>query len=91
MKLGLGLVGSSVVKKMPASAGDVSLLPGSRRCPGGRNGNPLQYSCLGNPMDRGPWQATVHGVTKSLTQLCANTHTHTHVLGTVLFYLHCLN
>ena len=65
MKLGLGLVGSSVVKKMPASAGDVSLLPGSRRCPGGRNGNPLQYSCLGNPMGRGAWWITVHRVAES--------------------------
>ena len=65
MKLGLGLVGSSVVKKMPASAGDVSLLPGSRRCPGGRNGNTLQYSCLGNPMGRGAWWVTVHRVAES--------------------------
>ena len=68
MKLGLGLVGSSVVKKMPTSAGDVSLLPGSRRCPGGRNGNTLQYSCLENPMVRGDWQATVHGVANSWTR-----------------------
>ena len=40
-----------------------------RRCPGGGNGNPLQYSCLGNPVDRGVWQATVHGVTKTQTRL----------------------
>ena len=65
MKLGLGLAGSSVVKKMPASAGDVSLLPESRRCPGGGNGNPLQYSCLGNPMDRGAWWVTVHRIAES--------------------------
>ena len=48
------------------------------RSPGGGNDNPLQYSCLGNPMDRGAWRDTVHGVTKSWTQLSACTHTHTH-------------
>ena len=56
-----------VVKSLPASAGDIrnmgSIL-GLGRSPGGGNGNPLQYSCLRIPMDRGPWQATVHGVTK---------------------------
>ena len=46
-----------------------SCTPGSGRCPGEGNGFPLQYSCLKNPMDRGAWQATVHGVTKSWTQL----------------------
>ena len=53
-----------------ANAGDIrdlSLIPGSRRCPGEGNGNPLQYSCLGNPTDRGTWWATIHGVAKSLT------------------------
>ena len=45
--------------------GDVGLIPGSGRSPGGGNGNPLQYSCLENPMDRGAWQAEVHGVAKS--------------------------
>ena len=62
--------GSSVVKNPPASAGDagdVGSVPGSGRSPGGANGNLLQYSCLGNPMDRGAWWATVHGVTKSWT------------------------
>ena len=50
-------------------AGDVgSAISGSGRSPGERNGNPLQYSCLGNPMDRGAWQATVHGVIKRWTQ-----------------------
>ena len=56
------------VKNLPAYAGDArfaSLIPGSRKSPGEGNGNPLQYSCLGNPMDRGVWQATVQGVTKS--------------------------
>ena len=47
-------------------AGDVGWSPVSERSPRGGNGNPLHYSCLGNPMDRGPWQATVHGVTKEL-------------------------
>ena len=50
-------------------AGDRSLIPGSGRSPEGRNGKPLQYSCLRNPMDRGAWQATVHRVAKSQTQL----------------------
>ena len=48
---------------------DQSSIPGSGRPPGGGNGNPLQYSCLKNPMDRGAWWATVHGVTNSLTRL----------------------
>ena len=61
-----------VVKNPPANAGDIrdaGSIPGSGRSPGGGHGNPLQYSCLGNPMDRGAWLATVHGVTKSQTQL----------------------
>ena len=55
---------AQIIKKLPASAGDLSSIPGSGRCPGGGNGNPLQYSCLGNLLDRGAWWATVHGVTK---------------------------
>ena len=51
------------------SAGAAVSIPGFGRSPGGGHGGPLQYSCLGNPMNRGPWQATVHGVTKSRTQL----------------------
>ena len=61
-----------MVKNLPANAGDLrdaGSIPGSRRCPGGGHGHPLQYSCLGNPMDRGAWQATVHGVAKSPTRL----------------------
>ena len=57
-----------VVKNLPANpgdTGDMSLNPDSGRSPGGRNGNPLQYSCLENPTDRGAWWATVHGVTES--------------------------
>ena len=50
------------MKNLPASAGDVGLIPGFDIFPGEENGNPLQHSCLGNPMDRGAWWATVHGV-----------------------------
>ena len=57
---------------------DVGSIPGSGRSPGGGNGNPLQYSCLENPMDRGAWQATVHGVAKSWTRL-KRLHHHHHV------------
>ena len=59
-----------MVKNMPANAGgirDTGLIPGSGRSPGEGNGNPLQYSCLENPMDRGAWWATVHGVAESDT------------------------
>ena len=61
-----------VAKNTPASAGDlrgVSSIPGLGRSPGGGHGNPLQYSCLENPMDRGDWWVVVHGVTKSWTRL----------------------
>ena len=61
-----------VVKNPPAIAGDVrdtGLLPGSRRSPGGGHGNPLQYSCLENPLEREAWWVTVHRVTKSQTRL----------------------
>ena len=61
----MGFPGGSVVKNPPANAGDVGLIPGWGRSPGGGYGNPLQYFCLGNPMDRGGWQATVHAVTES--------------------------
>ena len=56
-----------MVKNPPANAGDNSLMPGSERSPGEENGNPLQYSCRVNPMDRGAWRATVHGVAESDT------------------------
>ena len=59
-------MGNSVVKNPLANAGDVGLIPGSGRCPGEGNGNPLQHSCWQNFMDRGAWRATVHGVTKEL-------------------------
>ena len=59
--------GGSEVKASAWNAGDMGSIPGSGRSPGEGNGNPLQYSCLENPMDRGAWQATVHGVAKSQT------------------------
>ena len=59
--------GGSVVKNLPTNAGDASSIPELRRSPGKGNGNPLQYSCLGNPIDRGAWWATVHRVTKELS------------------------
>ena len=61
-----------VVKNLPANIGDlrdVGSITGLERFPGGGHGNPLQYSCLENPMDRGAWQAIVHGVANSQTQL----------------------
>ena len=61
-----------MVKNLPAKAGGArhtGLISGSRRSPGGGNGTPLQYSCLENPIDKGAWQATVHGVVKSCTRL----------------------
>ena len=66
-----------MIKNLPANAGDVDSILGLERCPGGGNGSPLQYSCLGNPMDRGAWQAIVHGVEKSSTYLSTPTSTHT--------------
>ena len=56
-----GFPDGSVVKNLPANAGDVSLIPGSGRSPGEGDGNALQYFCLGNPMDRAAWRAIVHG------------------------------
>ena len=64
----MGFSGGSVVKKPPANVGDTFSIPGLGRSPRGGNGNPLQYSCLGNLMDREAWQAIVHGVTKSWSQ-----------------------
>ena len=61
----LGFLDGSVVKNPPAKVGDVGLIPGLGRSPEEGNGNPLQYSCLGNPMDRGTWQATVHGIARA--------------------------
>ena len=63
----VGFPAGSVVKNQPANAGDVGLIPGSRRSPGEGNGNLFQFSCLENSIDRGTWLATVHGVSKSWT------------------------
>ena len=64
-----GFPGGSVVKNLPANAGDLGSIPGLGRPPGEGNDNPLQYSCLGNPMDRGVWQSIVHGAAKNQTRL----------------------
>ena len=69
--------GGSEVKVSACNAGDLGSIPGSGRSPGEGNGNPLQYSCLENPMDRGAWWATVHRVTKSQTRLSDFTFTFT--------------
>ena len=61
--------GGSEGKEFTCNAGDPTLIPGSGRSPGEENGNPLQYSCLENSMDRGAWLATFHGVAKSQTLL----------------------
>ena len=66
-----GFSGVNVVKNLPAIAGDArdsGWIPGYGRSPGEGNGNPLRYSCLENPKDRGVWQATVHGIAKSWTR-----------------------
>ena len=81
LTLGTGFAGSTVVKNPPENAGgagDTGSIPGSGSSPRGGNGKPLQYSCLENSMVRVAWQATVHEITKSQTQLSAHTHTHTH-------------
>ena len=72
--LSMGFPGGSEDKASAFNAGDPGLIPGSGRSPGEGNGNPLQYSCLENPLDRGAWWATVHWVTKSRTRLSDFTH-----------------
>ena len=65
----MGFPAGSVVKNLPAIAGDMGLIPGLGRSPGKGNGNSLHYSCLGNPIDRGAWKAIVHGVAKELDMI----------------------
>ena len=71
-----GYPGGSVVKNLTAKAGDAGSIPGSGKFPGERNGNPVQYSCLENPMDRRAWRAAIHEVAKSQTRLSVHTHSH---------------
>ena len=71
----MGLPGGSDGKEPASIAEDMGSIPGSGTSPGEGNGYPLQYSCLENSMDRGAWQATVHGVAKSQTGLTTNTFT----------------
>ena len=73
-QLAISFPGGSVAKNLPANVRDAFSIPGSGRCPGRGTGNPLQYSCLENSMERGAWQATVHVITKSRTQLTEHTH-----------------
>ena len=68
-----GFPGGTMIENPPANVGDSGLIPGLGRSPGISNGNPLQYSCLENSMDRAAWTATVHGVAESQTRL---THLH---------------
>ena len=65
----MGFPGGSVVKNLPANAGNTGSVPGLGRSTREGNGNPLQYSCMENPMDREAWWAIIHGVTKSQTWL----------------------
>ena len=81
--LELGFPGGSEVKASACNAGDLGSIPGSGRSPGEENGNPLQYSCLENPMDGGAWWATVHGIAKSQTRLSDFTFT----LGSIFWFL----
>ena len=77
-------LGGSAVKNLLANAGDSGSIPGSGRSPREGSNNPLQYSCLGNPMDRGTWQATApeiseeSGTTEHVQDVCPCIHTHTH-------------
>ena len=71
---------AQLVKNLPANAGDAGSIPGSGRSPGEGNGTPLQYSCLGNPMDRGAWRAIVYGVKKSWTRLSVHAYIHMFIL-----------
>ena len=69
----LGFSGGFVGKESDCNAGDLGSIPGSGRSPGKGNCNPLQVSCLGNPIDRGTWRATMHGVTNSRTRMSDET------------------
>ena len=74
----MGFPHGSDGKESTCSAEDLGLIPRLGKSPGEGNGYPPQYSCLENSIDRGAWQATVHGVTNKHKSECTNTHTHTH-------------
>ena len=82
----VGFPGGSDSKESACDAGDLGSIPGLGRSPGRENGNPLQYSCLGNPINRGAWWATVHGVTKSQIQLSDFHFGHTILVTTCPFH-----
>ena len=89
----MGFTDGSLGKEFACNAGytgDVGLISGLRSSPGGGNGNPLQYFCLKNPMDREAWWSIVQRVTKSQTQLSTHTHTHTHTHSYLLSALYSL-
>ena len=75
----MGFPGSSDGKASAHNSGDLGSIPGSGRSPGEGKGNPLWYSCLENPMDRGAWWAIVHGVAESRTRLSDFTSLHTYI------------
>ena len=86
-----GFRSGSVMKNMPASTGDtgnMGSIPGSRRSPGGGNGNPLQYSCLENPVDRRTWRGTVHRVTQIESDMTEATE-HAHIHRLTFHFLSC--
>ena len=86
----LGFPGGSEVKASACNLGDLGSIPGSGRSPGEGYGNPLQYSCLENPMDRGAWWVTVHGVAKSWTWPSHFTSLHSIVNGRFQFLAICI-
>ena len=82
-----------MVNNPPANEGNVGLIPGSARLPGEGNGNPLQYFCLGNPIDRGAWWATVHGLQRVTHSLVECTHCIIMVISVkiVHIFVHSMN
>ena len=81
-----GSPAGALVKNPPADAGDTGPTPGSGGSPGGGNGFPFPYSCLGNPMDRGAWRAADHGGAKSQKWLCDRVHTHTQAKDSLVVF-----
>ena len=82
------LAGASVIKNLPANVGDANLILGSGRSPGGGLGNPLQYYCWENPMDRGAWQAAFHKSQRVWHNWATeHTHTHTHTISIPAWFM----